>query len=78
MGEAAKMGEITEKHFDTVFGLNTRGTLFTVQKALSLFNDGGSIFMTVRLLQSKAGLTGECIRRARLRCAHSPARGSTN
>ena len=28
------------------FGLNARGTLFTVQKALPLFNDGGSIFMT--------------------------------
>ena len=27
-------------------GLNTRGTLFAVQKALPLFNDGGSIFMT--------------------------------
>ena len=26
--------------------LNARGTLFTVQKALPLFNDGGSIFMT--------------------------------
>jgi len=44
--EASKIGEITEKHFDTIFGLNTRGTLFTVQKALPLFNDGGSIFMT--------------------------------
>ena len=46
MGEASKLGKITEKHFDTVFGLNTRGTLFTVQKALPLFNNGGSIFMT--------------------------------
>jgi NAD(P)-dependent dehydrogenase (short-subunit alcohol dehydrogenase family) len=44
--EAAKIGEVTEKNFDTTFGLNTRGTLFTVQKALPLFNDGGSIFMT--------------------------------
>ncbi len=44
-GESAKIGEITEKHFDTVFGLNTRGTLFAVQKALPLFNDGGSIIM---------------------------------
>lgn len=44
-GESAKLGEITEKHFDTVFGVNTRGTLFTVQKALPLFNDGGSIIM---------------------------------
>jgi NAD(P)-dependent dehydrogenase (short-subunit alcohol dehydrogenase family) len=40
------LGEITEDHFDATFGLNARGTLFTVQKALPLFNDGGSIFMT--------------------------------
>src|SRR5467141_2612586 len=46
MGEAVPLGEITEQHFDATFGLNTRGTLFTVQRALPLFNDGGSIFMT--------------------------------
>src|ERR1700735_1558142 len=45
-GEALPLGEVTEQHFDAIFGLNTRGTLFTVQKALSLFNDGGSIIMT--------------------------------
>ena len=45
-GEAQKIGEITERNFDTLFGLNTRGTLFTVQKALPLFNDNGSIIMT--------------------------------
>src|SRR3981081_1232996 len=45
-GEAVPLGEITEQHFDAAFGLNTRGTLFTVQKALPLFNDGGSIIMT--------------------------------
>src|ERR1700681_875283 len=45
-GEALPLGEITEEHFDAAFGLNTRGTLFTVQKALPLFNDGGSIIMT--------------------------------
>lgn len=44
--EEGKLGEITEEHFDATFGLNARGTLFTVQKALPLFNDGGSIFMT--------------------------------
>jgi NAD(P)-dependent dehydrogenase (short-subunit alcohol dehydrogenase family) len=44
--EERKLGEITEQHFDATFGLNARGTLFTVQKALPLFNDGGSIFMT--------------------------------
>jgi NAD(P)-dependent dehydrogenase (short-subunit alcohol dehydrogenase family) len=45
-GEQAKLGEITEQLFDAAFALNARGTLFTVQKALPLFNDGGSIFMT--------------------------------
>jgi NAD(P)-dependent dehydrogenase (short-subunit alcohol dehydrogenase family) len=45
-GEAAKLGEITELHFDAGFGLIVRGTLFTVQKALPLLNDGASIIMT--------------------------------
>jgi NAD(P)-dependent dehydrogenase (short-subunit alcohol dehydrogenase family) len=45
-GEAAKLGEITEEHFDAGFGLIVRGTLFTVQKALPLINDFGSIIMT--------------------------------
>lgn len=44
--QEGKLGEIGEDHFDATFGLNARGTLFTVQKALPLFNDGGSIFMT--------------------------------
>jgi NAD(P)-dependent dehydrogenase (short-subunit alcohol dehydrogenase family) len=45
-GEALPLGEITEQHFDITFDLIARGTLFTVQKALPLFNDGGSIIMT--------------------------------
>jgi NAD(P)-dependent dehydrogenase (short-subunit alcohol dehydrogenase family) len=45
-GEPRRHHEITEEHFDAAFGLNARGTLFTVQKALPLFNDGGSIIMT--------------------------------
>ena len=44
LGEFAKIGEVTEEHFDKHFDLNVRGTLFTVQKALPLFTDGGSIF----------------------------------
>jgi NAD(P)-dependent dehydrogenase (short-subunit alcohol dehydrogenase family) len=46
MGVQGKLGEITEEQFDATFGLNARGMLFTVQKALPLFNDGGSILMT--------------------------------
>jgi NAD(P)-dependent dehydrogenase (short-subunit alcohol dehydrogenase family) len=37
---------ITEDHFDKNFNLNTKGTLFTVQKALVLMKDEGSIIMT--------------------------------
>ena len=44
-GELAKLEEVTEDHFDKTFDLNVRGTLFTVQKALPLFNDNGSIFL---------------------------------
>ena len=46
MGEPGRLGEVTEEQFDAAFSLNARGTLFTVQKALPLLNDGGSIFMT--------------------------------
>src|SRR6201996_8521994 len=46
VGEPVPLGQITEEHFDKTFDLNVRGTLFTVQKALPLFNDGGSILMT--------------------------------
>ena len=45
-GEPLPLGQITEEHFDAAFDLNVRGTLFTVQKALPLFNDGASIIMT--------------------------------
>lgn len=39
------LGEITEEHFDRTFCANVRGTLFTVQKALPLLRDGGSIIL---------------------------------
>ena len=40
------LGAITEEHFDKNFNLNTKGTLFTIQKALPLLKDEGSIIMT--------------------------------
>jgi NAD(P)-dependent dehydrogenase (short-subunit alcohol dehydrogenase family) len=40
------LGSITEETFDNTFNVNVRGTLFTVQKALPLMSDGGSIIMT--------------------------------
>jgi NAD(P)-dependent dehydrogenase (short-subunit alcohol dehydrogenase family) len=40
------IGSITESHFDKIFNVNVKGLLFTVQKALPLFQDGGSIILT--------------------------------
>ena len=45
-GSPAPLGEITEAQLDAAFDVNARGTLFTVQKALPLINDGGSIILT--------------------------------
>jgi NAD(P)-dependent dehydrogenase (short-subunit alcohol dehydrogenase family) len=51
--EYAPIGEVTEEQFDRTFGINVRGTLFTVQKALPLFADGGSIIMNGSIAGSK-------------------------
>ena len=45
VGEFAALGDVTEDHFDRTFDVNVKGTLFTVQKALRLFRDGGSIIL---------------------------------
>ena len=42
-GEFAPLGQISEAHFDKIFGINVKGTLFTVQKALPLMPDGSAI-----------------------------------
>jgi NAD(P)-dependent dehydrogenase (short-subunit alcohol dehydrogenase family) len=44
-GELGPLATLTEEHFDKLFDLNVKGTLFTVQKALPLMNDGGSIIL---------------------------------
>ncbi|MCL7380374.1 SDR family NAD(P)-dependent oxidoreductase [Streptomyces sp. 35G-GA-8] len=41
----ATLEQVTEEHFDETFGVNVRGTLFTVQKALPLLNDGASVIL---------------------------------
>src|ERR1700678_4672086 len=45
IGEFLALGKITEEHFDKLFDTNVKGTLFTVQKALPLLNEGGSIIL---------------------------------
>lgn len=50
VGEFAALGEITEEHFDRIFGVNVRGTLFTVQKALPLMPDGSSVVVNASMV----------------------------
>ncbi|BDG80272.1 MULTISPECIES: SDR family NAD(P)-dependent oxidoreductase [Bacillus] len=46
-GNFLPLGEITEEQVDRTFDINVKGTIFTVQKALSLFPDKvGSIIVT--------------------------------
>ena len=52
-GEFMPLGEITEAHFDKYFGINVKGTLFTVQKALSLMPEGGSIVINGSMVSVK-------------------------
>jgi NAD(P)-dependent dehydrogenase (short-subunit alcohol dehydrogenase family) len=53
-GSMAKLGELTAAHIDETFATNVKGTIFTVQKALPLMGEGGSIILT----GSSAGTTG--------------------
>ena len=49
----APLGEISEKHFDQIFDIDVKGLLFTVQKALSIFQEGGSIILMASVGSSK-------------------------
>src|ERR1700752_5016204 len=49
----APLGTITEEHFDSIFGTNVKGLLFTVQKALPLIPDGASIILNASIVASK-------------------------
>ena len=46
IAEFAPLDAITAEHYEKIFGINVRGTLFTVQKALPLMKSGGSIILT--------------------------------
>jgi NAD(P)-dependent dehydrogenase (short-subunit alcohol dehydrogenase family) len=49
----AALGKITEELYDSIFDINVKGVLFTVQKALSLMPDGSSIILNASIVGSK-------------------------
>jgi len=53
IAQFAPLGEVSEEHFDNIFRINVKGLLFTVQKALPLFQNGGSIILNSSIGSSK-------------------------
>ncbi len=49
----APLGAIDENHFDSIFNTNVKGVVFTVQKALPLMPDGGSVILNASIVGSK-------------------------
>jgi NAD(P)-dependent dehydrogenase (short-subunit alcohol dehydrogenase family) len=49
----AALGDITEELYDSIFDVNVKGVLFTVQKALPLIPEGGSIILNASIVGSK-------------------------
>src|SRR5258708_32380242 len=58
--QGAPLGAISEEQFDRTFGVNVKGALFTVQKALPLLPDGASIILTSSMGGSK-GFAGRSV-----------------
>src|SRR5580692_10845840 len=56
-GAFAPLEQVTEEHFDKYFGINVKGTLFTVQKALPLMPAGGAIVINGSMVSIK-GIPG--------------------
>jgi NAD(P)-dependent dehydrogenase (short-subunit alcohol dehydrogenase family) len=73
IAQFAPLGEISEEHFDEIFRINVKGLLFTVQKALPILEDGGSIILNASIGSSK-GVEGTSIYSATKAAVRSFAR----
>jgi NAD(P)-dependent dehydrogenase (short-subunit alcohol dehydrogenase family) len=69
----APFGQITEEHYDSIFNINVKGLLFTVQKALPLLPDGASIILNASIVASK-GLSSNSVYSATKAAVRSFAR----
>ena len=69
----ASFGKITEEFYDSIFDVNVKGLLFTVQKALPLLPDGASIILNASIVGSK-GLSSNSVYSATKAAVRSFAR----
>ncbi|MGX1309869.1 NAD(P)-dependent dehydrogenase (short-subunit alcohol dehydrogenase family) [Amorphus suaedae] len=74
--EVVPLEEITETHFESMFGLNVKGMVFTVQKALPLMAAGSTIILNGSIAGSK-GLPGQSLYNASKAAVRSFARSWT-
>jgi NAD(P)-dependent dehydrogenase (short-subunit alcohol dehydrogenase family) len=72
----APFGSITEEFYESIFNINVKGLLFTVQKALPLLPDGSSIILNASVVGSK-GLPANSVYSATKAAARSFARSWT-
>ena len=73
-GTIAPLAMATESHFDQTFDVNVKGLFFTVQKALALFKDGGSIVLNSSV-SNVLGLPGFSVYAASKAAVRNFARG---
>jgi NAD(P)-dependent dehydrogenase (short-subunit alcohol dehydrogenase family) len=76
-GVFAPLGAITEEQFDKTFNSNVKGLLFTVQKALPLMVEGGSIILNASIVSIK-GMPAFSVYSATKAAVRSFARSWTN
>jgi NAD(P)-dependent dehydrogenase (short-subunit alcohol dehydrogenase family) len=69
----APLGAITEELYDSIFNVNVKGLLFTVQKALPLMPDGGAVILNASIVASK-GLSANSVYSATKAAVRSFAR----
>lgn len=60
VAQYGRLGEISEELFDSIFDINVKGVLFTVQNALPLMPDGASIILNASVVGSK-GLSSNSV-----------------
>lgn len=53
IAQFAPLEKISEEHFDKIFSINVKGLLFSVQKLLPIFQEGGSIILNASIGSSK-------------------------
>ena len=73
IAQYAPLGKITEELYDSIFGINVKGVLFTVQKALPLLADGASVILNASIVASK-GLAANSVYSATKAAVRSFAR----